>query len=442
MKNEATDLIDNKGSAINEIRNEATAVAVGLPVSVPETEGPRVTEEIYRLIRERISPRFPEFRRCNSTAELLAHPSYRALEPEIRAVLDTPEVGDFSVGPGSESAPAKSRYRFVAWNLERGIEYDGQLEAFRNDPYLKQGDVFLLTETDVGMARSRNRAVAQLLARELGLHYAFVPCYLNLSKGSGVEYDAEGENHLGLHGNAILSRYPIRRVRPIHLKNGIDKMRGREKRLGRQTAVAAEIEFPNFAVTAVSVHLDANSSQRHRCRQMRDVLDGLDSDRRWATLPAIVGGDWNTTTYNSSGAFPAIMGFWRRVFMGPDYVIRNHYLHPDRYFERELFRLLEARGFEYRRSNRIGEYTTSYDAYDPKTRQNLGEWVPEFCFAFMRWALRHHDGKCPLKIDWFATRGLRTANPTVIHDLREGRAVRLSDHDAIGVEVLCPPVAD
>jgi len=442
LKNEATDLIDNKGSAINEIRNEATAVAVGLPVSVPETEGPRVTEEIYRLIRERISPRFPEFRRCNSTAELLAHPSYRALEPEIRAVLDTPEVGDFSVGPGSESAPAKSRYRFVAWNLERGIEYDGQLEAFRNDPYLKQGDVFLLTETDVGMARSRNRAVAQLLARELGLHYAFVPCYLNLSKGSGVEYDAEGENHLGLHGNAILSRYPIRRVRPIHLKNGIDKMRGREKRLGRQTAVAAEIEFPNFAVTAVSVHLDANSSQRHRCRQMRDVLDGLDSDRRWATLPAIVGGDWNTTTYNSSGAFPAIMGFWRRVFMGPDYVIRNHYLHPDRYFERELFRLLEARGFEYRRSNRIGEYTTSYDAYDPKTRQNLGEWVPEFCFAFMRWALRHHDGKCPLKIDWFATRGLRTANPTVIHDLREGRAVRLSDHDAIGVEVLCPPVAD
>jgi len=166
------------------------------------------------------------------------------------------------------------------------------------------------------------------------------------------------------------------------------------------------------------------------------VLDALDGDGQVATLPAIVGGDWNTTTYNSSGAFPAIMGFWLRVFMGPDNVIRNHYLHPDRRFEKELFRLLEARGFEYRRSNCIGEYTTSYDAYDPKTRQNLGEWVPEFCFAFMRWSLRNHGGKCPLKIDWFATRGARTADPTVIHDLREGRAVRLSDHDAIGVEVL------
>ena len=401
-----------------------------------EADGPRVTGEIYRLIRERISPHFPEFRRCNSTAELMAHPSYRALEPEIRAVLDTPEVGDFSVEAEAKKAPGKSRYRFLAWNLERGIECDGQLEAFRTHEYLKQCDVCLLTETDVGMARSRNLAVAQMLARELGLHYAFVPCYLNLSKGSGVEYDARGENDLGLHGNAILSRYPIRRVHPIHLKNGIDKMRGREKRLGRQTALVAEIEFPNFAVTAVSVHLDAQSSQRHRRDQMRDVLDGLDGSGQATALPAIVGGDWNTTTYNSSGAFPAIMGFWRRVFMGPDHVIRNHYLHPDRYFERGLFRELEARGFEYRRSNRIGEYTTSYDAYCPKTKENLGEWVPEFCFAFMRWALRHHGGKCPLKIDWFATRGLRTADPTVIHDLREGCAVPLSDHDAIGVDVL------
>ena len=440
MKNEATDLIDNKGLSHGRTRNEATAVTTDLGVG--EAEGPRVTEQIYGLIRERISPHFPEFRRCDSTAELLANPSYRGLEPEIRAVLDTPEVGDFSAAP----APAKRQYRFLAWNLERGIEYEGQLEAFRTHEYLKRGDVFLLTETDVGMARSRNRAVAQMLARELGLHYAFVPCYLNLSKGSGVEYHAEGENELGLHGNAILSRYPLRCVEAIHLKNGIDKMRGREKRLGSQTAVAAEVEFPNFAVTAVSVHLDANSSQRHRRRQMRDVLDALgpdvgpDAGLTGPTAPAVIGGDWNTTTYDSSGALRAIMGFWLRVCMGPDNVIRNHYLHPDRRFEKELFGLLETRGFDYRGCNRIGEYTTSYDAYDPKTCENLGEWVPDFCFAFMRWALRNHGGKCPLKIDWFATRGVRTAGPTVIHDLREGRAVRLSDHDAIGVEIL--PIGD
>ncbi len=393
-----------------------------------EPRAPSLTpEDIYRLIKEQIAPCFPDFARCRSTAELEASPLYRSLKATVRTVLETPEVGNFTTNP----APARDRYRFLAWNLERGIELDGQLEAFRSHNYLRTCDVLLLTETDVGMARSGNRAVAQILARKLGLHYAFVPCYLNLTKGSGLEYHAAGENELGLHGNAVLSRYPIRRVRPIHLENGIDKMAGREKRLGRQTALAADIDFPNYAVTVAAVHLDANSSQRHRHNQMRDVLDGLDTDR-----PVIVGGDWNTTTYNSSGAFHAIMGFWLRVFMGVDNVILNHYLRPNNWFEKDLFKLLESRGFDYKTCNRLGERTVSYDADDPKTRQNLGEWVPGWCFAFMRWALRNHGGKCPLKIDWFATRGMRCEDPVVIHDLREGRRVPLSDHDAIGVDVV------
>ncbi len=383
-------------------------------------------EDIYRLIKKQIVPRFPDFARCHSTAELLASPAYRPLEIAVRTALETPEVGDFTAKP----ALARDRYRFLAWNLERGIELDGQLEAFRSHDYLRTCDVLLLTETDVGMARSGNRAVAQILARELGLHYAFVPCYLNLTKGSGVEYDAEGENLLGLHGNAVLSRYPIRGVHPIHLENGIDKMAGREKRLGRQTALAADIDFPNYAVTVAVVHLDANSSQRHRHNQMRDVLDGLETDR-----PVIVGGDWNTTTYNSSRAFHAILGFWLRLFMGVNNVILNHYLHPYNWFEKDLFNLLESGGFDYKACNRLGERTISYDADDPKTRRNLGEWVPGWCFAFMRWALRNHGGKCPLKIDWFATRGMRCQDPVVIHDLREGRPMPLSDHDAIGVDV-------
>ncbi len=383
-------------------------------------------EDIYRIIRDELAPRFPDFAQCRSTADLLASPAYQSMEPAVRTVLEAPEVGDFTAA----AAPARDCYRFLAWNLERGIELDGQLEAFRSHEYLRTCDVLLLTETDVGMARSGNRAVAQELARELGLYYAFIPCYLNLTKGSGVEYHAKGENELGLHGNAVLSRYPLRRVRPIHLENGIDKMAGREKRLGCQTALSADVDFPNYAVTVAAVHLDANSSQRHRRNQMRDVLDGLDTGR-----PVVVGGDWNTSTYNSSRAFHAIMGFWLRVLMGVDNVIRNHYLHPYNRFEQELFNLLESRGFDYKTCNRLGEHTISYDVDDPKTRHNLGEWVPSWCFAFMRWALRNHGGKCPLKIDWFATRGVRCQDPVVIHDLREGRALPLSDHDAVGVDV-------
>ena len=233
------------------------------------------TQETYRTIRKKLKPHFSELARCNSTSELEALSLYASLEPLVREVLDHADVGDFS----RSVAPARPQYRFVAWNLERGIQFDGQLEALRSDPYLKEADALLLTETDVGMARSGNRAVAQELARELGLHYAFVPCYLNLAKGAGVERDQAGDNELGLHGNAILSRYPIQNVRPVRLKNGKDKMSGREKRLGRQTAVVADIEFPNFPVTVASIHLDAQSTQRHRHDQMRDVLDGLATNR-------------------------------------------------------------------------------------------------------------------------------------------------------------------
>lgn len=262
------------------------------------------------------------------------------------------------------------------------------------------------------------------------MSYVFFPCYINLAKGAGVEYVAAGDNELGLHGNAILSRYPLRNVRPVHLENGKDKMKGREKRLGRQTAAVADIVFPNGTLTAVSVHLDANSSQRHRADQMRDILREVGGGG-----PAAIGGDWNTTTYNSSSATPAILGFWLRVFMGPDNVIRNHYLHPYRRFEKELFAELEKHGFDYRSCNALGERTTSYDVDDAKTHKNLREWVPAWCFAFIRWALRNHGGRCPLKIDWFAVRGLTGREPAVLHEFREGRNPPLSDHDPIGVDV-------
>jgi endonuclease/exonuclease/phosphatase family metal-dependent hydrolase len=384
-------------------------------------------EEIRRLIRTGVVPHFPELVRCRSLGELQAHPVYRSIEPVVRRVMDSPEIGHY----GPPAPPARPAYRFLAWNIERGIQLRGQLEAFRSHDYLKTCDVLLLTEADVGMARSGNRDVAQTLARRLGFHYAFVPCYLNLGKGSGLERDVEGDNELGLHGNALLSRYPIRNVRAIPLENGIDKMSSREKRIGSQVAVAAEIIFPNLTLTAASIHLDANSSQDHRRRQMQSILDRLPPSG-----PVVLGGDWNTSTYNSSTAFRAIMGYWLRVLMGPDNVIRNHYLHPYHRFERSLFALLESRGFDFRNANRLGEHTVYYDFDNQRTYKGLSEWVPEWCFPFIRWALRNHDGRCPLKLDWFAAREVAVANPLVIHDLRDEGGVPLSDHDAIGVDVL------
>jgi endonuclease/exonuclease/phosphatase family metal-dependent hydrolase len=381
---------------------------------------------LFDMIRAEIAPWYGHLGRLRSSEELENDRVYRRLAPLVRTALESVETGSFA----THTAPAKSSYRAVAWNIERGAQLEGQVEAFRRHPHLSGADVLLLTEADAGMARSGNRHVTEELARALGMHYVFVPCYLSLVKGSGLERRVEGENEVGLHGNAILSRYPLRHARLLRLRNGVDKLAGREKRLGSQAVAIAEVEFPGRPVTVASIHLDAQSTQRHRRDQMAAILDAVEGPG-----PALLGGDWNTATYNSSRAFHAIMGFWLRVFMGVDNVITNHYLHPYNRFERELFASLERRGFEYRECNVPGEYTISYSVDDPRARQSLGEWVPAWCFAFIRWALRNHGGKCPLKIDWFASRGLRTAMPRVIHDVREGRAVPLSDHDAISVEI-------
>lgn len=383
-------------------------------------------DELHAIIRTRLRPAFPDFLACRSTAELHQLPRYQQLAADIRRVLETPQTGDFRSGP----APVRDWHRIAAWNIERGTQLEGQLHALRADPKLQDADVLLLIETDVGMARSRNLDIARTIARELGMCYAFSPCYLSLVKGSGVERHVDGENDLGLHGNAILSRYPLRDIRPIYLDNGTDKIASNEKRLGRQTSLAAVVEFPERAVPVAAVHLDAQSSQRHRVDQMRDILAALP-----AQGPVILGGDWNTSTYNSSRAFHAIAGFWLRVFMGVDNVIRNHYLHPERHFERDLFRLLAAQGFEYEQSNVMGGHTVFYDMRDPRAAGSLGEWVPGWCFPFIHWSLRNHGGRCPLKLDWFSTRGVQVRNPSIVHEPRDGSHVPLSDHDAIAVEV-------
>ncbi len=386
---------------------------------------PLSAAEVYGEIPESIQPLLEKFLECRSERELAQHPEFLPVADMVNRLIATAHFTDHRPAP----APAKPSYRFLAWNIERGREYDAQLRAFHQHPYLRECDVLFIIEADAGMARSGNRMVAESLAKELGMTQVFAPCYLALGMGSGIERDIEGRNTYGLHGNAILSRYPLKDIRVIPLINGVDKMAHNEKRIGRQVAVAATIEFPNLTVDAVSVHLDAQSTQRHRAWQLRQILNHVKPG------PAILGGDWNTSTYNSSSAFMAIMGFWLRVFMGPGNVIRNHYLHPERWFERRIFHALEKNGYEYRQSNVMGERTAYYDMLSPAAVRNLGEWVPGWCMPFIRWALRNHGGRCPLKLDWFATRGLNPINPVIPHEFREGLEVPMSDHDPVGVDI-------
>ncbi len=386
-------------------------------------------------LNHQLGVHFAELARFSSLKQAEMSPLYRRLRPEIERVLQSVECGEFG-RRFEESSVARTHHmassiKATAWNLERGLRLSGIIDVLKHDPALSGSDVLLLTELDYGMARTDNRPVARDIAEALGLNYAFAPCYLALNKGSGLESEVEGENTQALHGNALMSPHQLRRVHTITLPNGKDKMKGKEKRLGSQRAVVADVEHSHTPFRAVSLHLDAHSSQQHRHRQMRIVLDHLEKLR--PSLPVLIGGDWNTSTYNSRRAFYSIAGYVRRVAMGVGNVIKNHYPHPDRWFERKLFRELERRGYGYRELNETGIGTLHYDINDIAVYRNMSEWVPEWCFWFIQWALKNNGGRCSLKLDWFAGRGINPdlqRPPRVVPHLR-GAHTMLSDHDPI-----------
>ncbi|HEX8162056.1 MAG TPA: endonuclease/exonuclease/phosphatase family protein [Pyrinomonadaceae bacterium] len=378
-----------------------------------------------------LAPHFGALARFDSTRALRSSPLYARLRPEIERVLAAVVRENFAEGGARASSANAGFVRATAWNIERGKRLAGIVRALKTHPALRSSDVLLLTELDYGMARTENRFVAREIAEALGMNYAFAPCYVALNKGSGLEAQAEGENAQALHGNALFSRFPLRRAHSLALPNGKDKMGGKEKRLGSQRAVVADVAHPLGEFRAVSLHLDAHSTQAHRARQMRLVLEHVAGLQ--PRLPALVGGDWNTTTYNSRRAAYAILGYFRRVAMGVRRTVEQHYPHPDRWFERKLFREIERRGFRYRELNAEGAGTLHYDVTDVATNSGMRDWVPGWCFPFIDWALSKHGGRCSLKLDWFAGRGIRPAPgsaPRVIGDLRDD-AGALSDHDPI-----------
>jgi calcineurin-like phosphoesterase family protein len=244
-----------------------------------------------------------------------------------------------------------------------------------------------------------------------------------------VEKHVAGVNERCLHGNAVLSRFPMNRVHSLPLPNGKDKMKGAEKRIGSQRAVIADIEHPSGTFRVVSLHLDAHSSQRHRYRQMRRVLDHL--EKLTPPLPVLIGGDWNTTTHDASRALYSILGYFRRVLMGVRHVVANHYPHPDRWFERRLFRELERRGYRYRELNSDGECTLHYNVQDIAANLNMGEWVPGWCFWFINWALQRTNGSCSMKLDWFAGKGIEPIAPAAVVAGLTSEGKPVSDHDPI-----------
>jgi hypothetical protein len=137
-------------------------------------------------------------------------------------------------------------------------------------------------------------------------------------------FSTEKARLLGLHGTAILSRYPLRDVKLVPFKyraydwyNGekkygsveAGKRKGasllfgetivREVRRGDRTNLIATIDVPDLPgqqVTLVAVHLENRTTPKGRVKQAEELLDLLRPIRN----PIVIAGDMNTTGVDGS----------------------------------------------------------------------------------------------------------------------------------------------
>ncbi|AUX74935.1 endonuclease/exonuclease/phosphatase family protein [Sinorhizobium fredii] len=295
-------------------------------------------------------------------------PTHDAIMAGIEA-MNTIEVG----GAATTPAPLAFPFTVAAWNLERCLFPEESAEHLR----ATGARLVLLSEMDNGMARTGQRHTTAEIASALEMQYAYGVEFIELGLGSDTEREfcKDDFNDKGFHGNALLTAVPLRR--PFLLRLCGERLWFRDEtdqpRLGERCAVGAVIETEAGPFVAVSTHLESATTAAYRERQMKELIDQLDT--AFPELPILIGGDLNTGNH-----------------IGGD-------------FEAEgLFAASAARGFT-RHGGPLDQMTT---------RPSL----------ITRWPKR------AMKLDWFLARGLKIGESRIVPSLdTSGRP--LSDHDLI-----------
>ena len=187
--------------------------------------------------------------------------------------------------PPPETVPEK--LGVLMFNMERGVHLEEIREFLRDCPDIQPFDVILANELDDGCFRSGNKNTARELARAFGLNYAW-----------GVEFIelVDERNEKGFHGNAVFSRWPIRRSGVIRLPEQYNWYFDRQRRIGGRLAVFAELDVGGKPVGVVSIHLENRTHGAGRQAQMAAILEAV--DRELPGMPVILGGDLNTNTFD------------------------------------------------------------------------------------------------------------------------------------------------
>jgi endonuclease/exonuclease/phosphatase family metal-dependent hydrolase len=191
-----------------------------------------------------------------------------------------------------------------------------------------------LSEVDWGVKRSQYREVVKELADALHMNWAYGVEFVEVDSkqlGTDTFEDQEDEQSRqellkqfavdkdrvrALHGNAVLSRYPIRDARLVPFKVGYDWFKEtkisplekakrkaailigedllQEVRRGGRTTLFVDLDVPDVSgqrLTVASAHLENRTRPKVRRQQMEELL----SQVRDVHNPVVIGGDLNTT---------------------------------------------------------------------------------------------------------------------------------------------------
>ena len=284
------------------------------------------------------------------------------LQAKLTKLLNTPFVRNSTAG----GAPSGNFIRVATWNIERGLEFDAVKAALTNDQQffrrlkpprrasklnlttvldqakkLNRADIVVLNEVDWGLKRTDYRNVARELATATRMNYAYAVEFVEVDPLTLGTETLEGETSsdkteivrniavdksrtLGLHGTAILSRFPLRNVRVLRFENqghdwytdekkGVSKLeKGKQKgagmvfgekilrevRRGNRMMLLADIEssqIPGGVLTVVATHLEAKSKPEDRRKQLEEILTQVKA----VNHPVVIAGDMNTSGTDS-----------------------------------------------------------------------------------------------------------------------------------------------
>jgi endonuclease/exonuclease/phosphatase family metal-dependent hydrolase len=305
----------------------------------------------------------------------------------IDQCLNTPELQPFS-----GAAPLLDSFlRVTQWNIEKGKRFEAILELLRTDGVLRWADIIILNEADCGMNRSQNRHVALELAGDLGMHLLFAPVHFELTKGIDEELTMDGENRVGMQGNAILSRYPIREACIVPLPITFEPYEFSEKRYGRRCCAWARIQLRSRPIWVGSVHLELRNTPRCRARQMQYLLKHLPGGSEEAF---ILGGDLNCNTFSRGSLSRTLCAMLRLLLSSPPEV-KSELLHPESIHE-PLFRVVRQHGFSWEEFNSRQETArASLDTLEE------AEFLPDAVKRVIWDRLNLYNGFLCFKLDWF-----------------------------------------